>query len=635
LSSASDPASHTGSTPRLRSTGAAVTGAILLVVALAAAVSVDVVKTGFGIKGDESTYVAMALSVAHDHDLSYERRDLERFWGLYRGGPEGIFLKRGKQWHVRFRGAPPYVRVTRTPDPRADRLYFAKAMIYPVAAAPFVRLFGLNGLFVFHVLLLFGVCVCAYTFLAAQSPPGQEGAALVYALAFVGATVVPVLAIFLTSDIFNFALVFYAYFLWAYKEVAPPGGSRFLRSPASDICAAILLGIATYSKPHNALLIAPIVALWWWRRRFVFGTLVGATFVAATFALFAANALGTGEFNYQGGDRKTFYGSFPFDSTEDVWNRQGREMSTNDSDAENVLEPAEVINRFALNTEYFLVGRHHGFIPYFFPGALAIVLWLGSRERSRLWRVLIFTALVASVGVLLVFLPYTWNGGGGPPGNRYFISLYPLTFFLLPPVTMGPAILAWVGGALFTAKMLVNPFAAAKFTYEPPSRGFARRLPVELTMANDLPVRLDDSRSHVPFRDVLLYFLDERSYLPEQPASDPNERAVWVSGAGRSDILVRSDHELDHLTITARSPIRTVFTVSAGAGTAVVPLEPGKPATFDVKTSSVRGLESYAFLLSVQSSEGFTPHLQDPSSRDFRNLGVLMTFTAVNAQPLR
>ena len=132
-----------------------------------------------------------------------------------------------------------------------------------------------------------------------------------------------------------------------------------------------------------------------------------------------------------------------------------------------------------------------------------------------------------------------------------------------------------------------------------------------------------------------MYFLDERSYLPEQPGSDPNERAVWVSASGRSDILVRSDHELDHLTVTVRSPIRTVFTVSAGAAKTVVPLEPGRPATFDVKTSSVRGLASYAFLLSVQSTAGFTPHLLDPASRDFRNLGALMTFTPVNAQPLR
>ena len=76
-------------------------GAVLLIVALAAAMSVDVVKTGYGVKGDEATYVSMALSLAYDHDLTYERRDLDRFYGLYRSGPDGIFLKTGKQ--LRFR----------------------------------------------------------------------------------------------------------------------------------------------------------------------------------------------------------------------------------------------------------------------------------------------------------------------------------------------------------------------------------------------------------------------------------------------------------------------------------------------------------------------------------------------------
>ena len=86
--------------------GATLTGAILLAVVLAAAISVDVIRAGYKIKSDEATYVAMTLSLAYDGDLSYERRDLERFWGLYEAGPEGIFLKRGKQFHVRFRRSP-------------------------------------------------------------------------------------------------------------------------------------------------------------------------------------------------------------------------------------------------------------------------------------------------------------------------------------------------------------------------------------------------------------------------------------------------------------------------------------------------------------------------------------------------
>ena len=106
----------------------------------------------------------------------------------------------------------------------------------------------------------------------------------------------------------------------------------------------------------------------------------------------------------------------------------------------------------------------------------------------------IWSASSASALVLLLFAPYSWSGGGGPPGNRYFLSVYPAMFFLMPPLgSAAPALLAWLGGALFTAKILVNPFASAKFTWQITERGFARRLPVELTMAPDLPVMLDTS----------------------------------------------------------------------------------------------------------------------------------------------
>src|SRR5258708_3862089 len=230
-------------------------GAVLLVVALAAALSVDVVKTGFGIKGDEATYVSMALSLAYDHDLTYERRDLDRFFGLYRSGPDGIFLKKGKQLRLRVTAQPPFVHTVKTQDKREDRLYFAKPMLYAIVAAPFVRLLGLNGFFVLHVLLLFAVCACGYAFLAARSRPGP---ALLFTLAFVFATCVPVYAVFLAPEILNFSLIFFAYFLWLYKEVKPDAPA-FLRGRGSDIAAAILLGAAIYSKPNHALLIAPVV----------------------------------------------------------------------------------------------------------------------------------------------------------------------------------------------------------------------------------------------------------------------------------------------------------------------------------------------------------------------------------------
>jgi hypothetical protein len=172
--------------------------------------------------------------------------------------------------------------------------------------------------------------------------------------------------------------------------------------------------------------------------------------------------------------------------------------------------------------------------------------------------------------------------------------------------------------------MLLNPFAAAKFTYLTTEKGPARRLPVELTMANDLPIMLDASRARIPYGDprVLLYFMD-------QNASPPEPAGMWVSGSGRADILVRSVGRIHHLVVEAESPIRTVLTVSMGAGPTSIGLEPGKIVHVEVPADGARGLQSYAYLLTAQSSEGFVPHVLDPMSQDYRNLGAQVRFKAV------
>jgi membrane-bound metal-dependent hydrolase YbcI (DUF457 family) len=305
-------------------------------------------------------------------------------------------------------------------------------------------------------------------------------------------------------------------------------------------------------------------------------------------------------------------------------------MSTNDSDAENVL--TDFTNRLSLNVKYFLVGRHFGFVPYFFPGVVAFALWILSAERRRPWRAFTMLAVVASALALLVIAPFTWSGGGGPPGNRYFMSVYAAMLFLTPPLTsFWPALAAWTGGALFTAKILVNPFVAAKFPNQTTERGFARRLPVELTMANDLPIMLEGIRAHAWFSDVLMYFLDEHAYSPET-VDDEGHQGVWIAGDGRADILVRSEWQIDHLTMTAKSVVPTTFTVSMGGAEVVVRLQARQSLTFDVPASGVRDLRSYAYLLTARSSDGFTPHLLDPTTGDRRNLGVLIRFTAVPKQ---
>ena len=645
-----------------RHLGPALVAFVVFFVLLVLARSVDVPRTGYGVKSDEATYVAMALSVAYDGDLTYEKTDLERFAGLYHSGPNGIFLKRGKHLRVELGGAFPFVRLTKRDDTHPDRLYYGKAFIYPLLAAPLVRLYGLNGMLIFNVLLLALAVICAYAFLAAESRPA--GAAL-FTSAFFGAAALPVYGVFLMPDVFNLAVVLVAYFLWLYKEVrvrlqadptyeptpvvvGSPVGSGFSRTSSAvifrmtsavtrtlstarwtDFGAAVLLGIATYSKPLPvAMLVAPLVALAWWRRQWIRGFAIGTVAVAAAASLFALNAAVTGEFNYQAGDRKTFVERFPFDRAGATWQSFQQDVVDDPGQAaQAVLINRQLPARFARNIEYFLLGRHFGFIPYYFPGFVAVIAWIWSRRRRDDWRIVTFAGFVLATIVLLLVLPFTWSGGGGPPGNRYALSAYPVLLFLMPPmVSLAPGLLTWLVGALFTARMLVNPFAAAKFTWELYERGMPRRLPVELPMSQDLPVALaQPMRSPIPYSDpgLRLSFLDQNAWPPEPPG-------MWISGSGLAEIIFRAERPVRHLLVEAESRIRTTVTVSLGAGDVRVVVEPKKITTFVVPAGSpVPGrYGDSVYLMKTHSSEGFIPHLMDGSA-DYRNLGALLRFKAV------
>lgn len=605
-------------------------GLVIFVILGSVARTVDVPRTGYGIKSDEATYVAMALSLAYDGNLSYERRDLERFAGLYHQGPDGIFLKRGKTLRISVRSPFPFVHLNKATEPRADRLYYGKAFVYPLFAAPFVRLFGLNGMLILHALLLAIVGVCAYLFLAAQSPPV---AAALFATAFLGAAVLPVYGVFLMPEIFNVALVFVGYFLWLYKEVRPGTSADVLSGTWTDVAAALLLGLATYSKPiPNIFLVAPPVLFIWWRREWFHGLRTGAVAAVVAAMFFGLTAVISGEFNYQGGDRKSITATpdpaqpdFPFDSPDATWERFPSQVATDGSAALAVLASPRASHWFVHNLQYFVLGRHFGFLPYYFPGVVAIGLWLFSRSRRDVWRILIFgTFVAASLGLLLI-VPFTWSGGGGPPGNRYLVSAYPILFFLVPPLESAiPGLFAWIGGAIFTAKILVTPFESANFTWLISERGPLRRLPVELTMPNDLPVMLaQPQRGRVRYGDepfMFLYFLDQNAWPPEP-------EGMWVSGAGRADIIVRTVDPIGHLVVEAESPIATVLTVSMGAEEVRATLQPRKGVTFQVPAGEgVHGRDGHAYLLSAQSSEGFVPHVVDRMSPDYRNLGAQLRF---------
>jgi hypothetical protein len=641
---------------RLGQVSTAAVGAVLLAWAL----TVDFARSVPGFFGDAATYYSLGHSLARDFDFEFRRDDLVRVWQEFPSGPEGIFLKRGRDVQgLQLSGAPPFFEITSAADPDASRLYYAKGFIYPLFAAPFVWLFGTNGFLVLHALLMTICFACAYGFLVAR---GAAVPSLLFATAFLLLSVAPVYMVWLTPDFFNLAVVFIAYFFWCYKEALAESTTaclgkwraRWLQSPRSDLVAAVLLGIATFSKPTHVFLVLPMLVLLAWRRRWRRALLVGATFAGVTVGLFAWNVAITGEWNYQGGeDRGTFYsmdpdgagpriGGFPFQTPNHSFDTTGIVRETNRVPVEVLTTADALVHVFPRNVLYFFFGRHTGFVPYFFPGAVAIALFLlGTRQRP-LWQWLTLIAGVGSALVLVLYMPYSYSGGGGPVGNRYYLGVYPVFLFVMPALArvMAPLV-AILGGAIFTAQLVTNPFTVSFRPAEHVKSGPYRWLPAEMTLLNDLPMNVTPHKVKQPLGGVppvTAYFLDDNAYPREGDA-------FWVRGRSRAEFLLRAPvveemtpngpvtrslrivrlevhletgEEANRVTVDAGSGAQVIDIPSRDRRTVTLAMPGGVPYHLDPQFPM-----NYVYAMSIRSATGFIPMFWS-GGRDARYLGVFV-----------
>ncbi|HEX5475569.1 MAG TPA: hypothetical protein VFX12_12995 [Vicinamibacterales bacterium] len=600
--------------------------ALVLCVYGGLALTVDFPRASQGIQSDEATYYMMGYSLALDHDLAYRREDLMRVWREFPGGPAGVFLKKGRDLTgLGVSAHPPFLAWHSRPDPDTARLFYGKAFIYPLCAAPFVRAFGTNGFLVLHALLLALALFCAYLFLHARAPAAPSA---VIAGAFVFASVVPVYFVWIMPELFNFSLALLAYFCWLYKEVASrdrsPRGTGWLFGGASDIVAGVLLGVVTFSKPSNALLVVPIVAWQLWRKRWAPAIATSVVFFAVAGGLFGANLGISGDWNYQGGERSTFYAQFPFQTPAagfDVGLRKARDEALT-----NIIFDRSVFwtNLFH-NLEYFFVGRYAGLVGYFFPAVFALVAFFWRPRRRPVWQYLVLASGFAQILLFIVSLPYTWLGGGGSVGNRYFMGVYGIFLFLLPPISrVWVAVVPWAVGGLFAAQLVLTPFATSAHPGNYANDGPLRWFPPELTLVNDWPINTDPTRVRQWFGDnpgtgdpgFQIYFFDDHAYAREA------DRSFWVKGQARAEFLIKSDQPVR----------RAVFSLSAGPrATGVTVTVAGRTQRFQLPPD---GTQQVSFALppgfpyqgrsvwvaSISSSTGFTPLFY--GSGDARYLGV-------------
>jgi hypothetical protein len=492
------------------------------------ALSVDFPRAAMGIHSDEATYYMMGHSLAKDGDLTYRRDDLVRVWREFPGGPSGLFLKRGEDiLDAGLMLRPPFFWTRTQPDPDTSRLFYAKSFIYPLFAAPFVAVFGTNGFLVFHALLLALIAWCSYLFLHARMPADVSA---LLAGAFLLASVVPVYFVWISPELFNLSLGLAAYFCWLYKEVAPapPTGTRmhWLWTARSDLVAAVILGIAMFSKPP-ALPFVPIAVWLLWRRQWARAVVTSVLFFVVGAGLFAGNMAMTGDWNYQGGDRKTFSAEFPFQTETSGFDIVEKQHGRDEALTDVIFDPAVFWTNLLNNLKWFFIGRYAGLVAYFFPAVFALVAYLAAVHRRPRWQHLAFAGAAAQILFFIVVTPYTWNGGGGSVGNRYFMSAYGIFVFLVPPISrMSIAIVPWIVGGIFMAPLVLNPFTASFRPGDNAKSGPLRLLPVELTTVYDWPINTDQ-RSKVWFGNhpegsspgFQIYFFDDNAHGAETDRS--------------------------------------------------------------------------------------------------------------------
>ena len=631
-----------------------IASALVGIVLVAFALSVDFPKAnGDRFKGDESTYYMLGHSLARDFDFQYERKDLIRVWEEF-SGPEGVFLKTGKDVQVRSSSSFPFFRWLKREDPeRETRLYFSKSYLYPLIAAPFIVLSGTNGFLVLHALLMALDLLLVYLFILGATKSNRV--ALPMAIAFLGASTVPVYFVWLTPELLNFSLVLYAVFFWAYKEVVS-GSTAPFSGPRSDYVAALLLGLATFSKPTHALVLLPMLLLTVFRRQWKRGAGMLVVCGAITAALFAGNAAITGEFNYQGGDRKTFYSSigYPFANTWETFDNIGPVRGREDLLIGDVLVNTHSVTVFRHNLWYFLVGRNAGVLPYFFPGVVAVVLFLVSRQK-HLWQWLALATIAALIVVHIFVWPFTWNGGGGPVGSRYFLPFYALFLVLIPATaSVGSAITAFAVGTLFTAQLMLNPFYVSLRSGDHTKSGALRMLPIELTLLHDLGVAQDRDRMKrligPPSRpQSMAYFMDGNSFFPEETPPTSNDWWFWVKGKSTAEIVLRAPVESlgDNNWVTKAITRLTVEVRNGGAHNQVTIRTGSESQTFAMTPGELKAISlavpagvpfrreiqptSYLYNMAVKTTAGFVPFLEVPCeaprkcpSDDSRFLGAMI-----------
>ncbi len=569
---------------------------------------------------DEATYYSMTQSLAHDRDLEYTKRDLIRFYRDFDSGPMGLFLKKGKD----------------------SKIFFAKSYAYPVFAAPFYRVFGKNGFFVFHSLLLYVMLLMGVSIVSIGNRPALS---LFITVTFLFASIAVVYFFWISPDFFNLFLTFTILYLWFYKKKAaekpdnirPSPWQNFLMSDSSDYAACILAGIAVFSKPPNIVLVALILLAALKDKKYVKTVGMLGVFLITSALFWGANFRSTGEWNYQGGERKIFHYNYPFAKEQMTFDNLGQKMTSEGYGEKHFMRPGII----ARNIFYYFAGRYTGLAWYFTPALIALFLFFSEKKRFDSW--LLFGALAAEVLIYIIFMPDNYAGGGGALSNRYFLCIYPVFFFLAASSKKLKFIgFSWLAAGVFIAQILISPVAHSRFPATHAKHFPFTMIPPELTLINNLPTDTNPAAKMIkvglPPNTGYIHHLDD-NFIPKPRKSREKEnqaveKGIWTKGTGTAEMILETHFAVKEMIVHLHNNARRINTLSVHMGRKKKKIILGRYEKGILSFHPGRGFVmrgKHLYILKITSAKSSIPFYESKESRDKRILGAYFELELIPA----
>lgn len=285
----------------------------------------------------------------------------------------------------------------------------------------------------------------------------------------------------------------------------------------------------------------------------------------------------------------------------------------------------------AFNVFYYFFGRYTGMIWYYFPAFLALLIFFLTKKRLTQW--LLFAAVAAHIGIYIILMPDNYAGGGGALANRYFLSIYPLFFFLSGfEKKARDAVMSWAAAALLIAPILFSPLQHSRFPSIHTKKNPFMLFPPEMTLINNLPTDTVPSAKMVrtgnpPFVGYVHHLDDNYIAKPRrvENTSDQREKGIWTQGSRQAEMILETRFPVSEIMMTIQNNARrnNSVQISLGKDSRTILFNPNEKKSFTIKPGrGFRMRDQYLFRFRVKPQKSSIPFYEQADSQDKRHLGI-------------